>query len=465
MTIKRKSAANGVKQALLASVLIAVPLALPSGLSWAAEGLSGQFTLGQKLQHTNKTGVTSRQDEGAISRTDLGVSLTSETRSQTLSFRADTGLSYNFSDVGIMDRFQIEDPRVELAYKLQSRNSELTFDADYRRADLDETAFIDNGLIVQEIVTGTGRRETYALRSGLTVGREGPTKLELNLLYGETNYSGTTDPGLVDTTTQQIDGRLTFQISPVASVNVFASHKELDAETVGSNDRTTDRVGIGGSYDITPTLTATAEVSHDKIETDNNAGTITTTDGIGYSFGLSRTLPNGELTFDFSEEETVNGKRRQATVGRQTTFKRGTMAYSLGVTKTDGLSAQPLANLNVNYELDKLSSLKLTVSQASSVNDDDETTINSRLGLTYARELSALSSLTAGLQVTDRNTLTAGGEDQTSVRLNLSHRYEVGGDWELVSGYTYTKTKRDTQADRKTSTLFVGLERAFDFRP
>ena len=251
----------------------------------------------------------------------------------------------------------------------------------------------------------------------------------------------------------------------MASVNVFASHKEVDAETVGANDRTTRRAGIGGSYDISPTLTATAEISYDKIETNDNAGTITSTDGIGYSLGLTRELGNGALNFNFSENETVNGKHRQASIGRKTTFKRGTLSYSLGVTKTDGLSIQPLANLDVDYELDKNSSLKVTLSQESTVNDDDETTINSRLGLTYARKLNALSSLTAGLQVIDRNTFTTGGEDQTSVRLNLSHRYDVGGDRDLVSGYSYTKTKRDTQSNRKTSTLFIGLEKAFDFRP
>jgi len=47
----------------------------------------------------------------------------------------------------------------------------------------------------------------------------------------------------------------------------------------------------------------------------------------------------------------------------------------------------------------------------------------------------------------------------------VTYRYDVGSDWDLVTGYEYSSVRTDGQEDRDTSTLFLGIERSFDFRP
>lgn len=469
MSTQKISATKGAQQQVKKSPLVIAALAAVPATLWTpglihAEGLTAQFTLGQQLVYTNEEGVVNDPDEGFVSRTSLGLVIGSQTRNQNLTFSVNTGLDYNLTND--IERSSLHDPVLQLSYTLENRNNVLSFDASYQRTDIDDTAFTDDPLVSDnDISIGGGVRETFGQRSGLIIGRESPLMFELNQSYSRTEFSGTVDTSLVDTTTRGLDGRLTFRLSPVASVYAFASFNDRDAETAGASDRRTERLGVGALYTISPVLTATAELSYDQVDTDDNAGTVTSDDGLGFRFGLERTLANGALTFDLREEETVNGRRRQVSVGRDYAFKRGTLAFSVGASQTDGLSVEPLFNLTANYELDKNAALRVTLSQRASVDSDNDSTINTSLGIDYTRELTSLSSLSAGLQLRDRQVEQDNSEDQNSLQLNLTHRYQVGGDWDLVSGLTYARTQSDATTDRNTSTVFVGLERTFDWRP
>jgi len=302
------------------------------------------------------------------------------------------------------------------------------------------------------------------VRTGLTLGRDGPITATLTHGFEKSVYSDTIDPSLTDGDTQSVTGRLTFELSPVLTTNIFASWREEDEDGPSATDRTFERLGLGAVYAISPATTFTGELFYEQ-EDSRSATAVIETDGIGYALGLTTARPNGSISVNFEEEETLNGMRRQALLGRSYELRRGTLAFSVGATKTDGFSTQALANLSLDYALDPLSRIRIELDQAASVNDDDSEVVNTRLDLSYSRDLTSLSELTAGVSLVDENVLGVGTGDEQSVRFDLSHRYEITRDWDLVSGFEYSAVDEDGLDRRDRSTLFLGIERSFDIRP
>lgn len=465
----KKGASIAKKAGLWALPAVALSVGVPLAQDGAANGggsFIGQLTIGQRLGYDSDSGTTSDTDDDIFTETTLGLQLTSETRSQRLEFSLDGALRYAFGGGGDNDRFDVEDPRAQLTYALESRRSRLSFDASYQRSDVDDTAFLLDPLDPEsDVITGEGNRTRLGLGTTLELGRDGPLSTQLNHFYGETRFSGTTDPSLVDTRTRELGLRLRYALQPGVSLSLFANQRELDAAGPGSSDRETTRAGLGLDYAITPALRAEAELSYSEIDTDDNAGVTSSTSGVNASLSLTRDMPNGSLGFSLSEEQTVNGARRQVRLSRNLDYSRGTFGVTLGLSKTDGLDTEPLIQANATYALDPLSQLSLSLSQSSSVNDDNEESINSQLSIGYSRTLNALSSLSANFTLIDRNALTVTGEDQTSTRFDLSHRYELARGFNMVSSYRRSRTERDGSPDTKTTELFLGLEKTFDFRP
>lgn len=464
MTIITSARKRGASIARNAGLWALPAVVLSVGVPWAAEGLNGQLTIGQRLGYESDSGSSS--DDGALTETTLGLKLSSETRSQKLEFSLNGALRYEFGDRAGRDRFNVEDPRATLSYALESRNARLNFDASYQRSDIDDTVFLLDPLDPDsEVVSGGGNRTRIGLRSTLLLGRNAPLSTELTHFYGETRYSGVTDPSLVDTKTRELGVRFRYELQPGVDLSLFANNRERDAAGAGSSNRETTRAGVGLDYAISPVLQASAELSYSDIDTDDNAGTSSNRDGVNASLSLTRDMPNGTLGFSLQEEETVNGKRRQIRLSRNLEYSRGTFGLTLGASKTDGLDTEPLIQANATYALDPLSQLSLSLSQSSNINDDNEESINTRLSLGYSRTLSALSSLSANFTLVDRDALTVTGEDQTSTRIDLSHRYQLSRGFNMVSSYRRSRTERDGQADTKKTEFYLGLEKTFDFRP
>ena len=143
---KTKSVAKGVgitNNMRLALPLTIVPLAVaPFGGSVAQDvdgGLNARFTIGQRLQYDDRVGDSNINDEGFSTITDLGFVLSSKTRNQDLQLSIDSGLRYEINDNGLGDQFDLEDPTVGLAYSIENQSTRLSFDARYRRRDIDRT--------------------------------------------------------------------------------------------------------------------------------------------------------------------------------------------------------------------------------------------------------------------------------------------------------------------------------------
>lgn len=445
----------------LATVLGLLPALHFAGDARAAEGLTASFTISERLEYVDEEGSSSNKHEGFRSITGLGFALQSEGKFQRFEAGANAGLAYGFSND---DDRGFENPSARLSYAIESRHSAYEFSANYRRSSIDESAFVSDDDASGDIASGDGRLEVLSLRNELAFGREASVSGTLAHSYGLSKYSDTTDPSLRDNSIQALRGQFSFEMSPTVTTNLTASLRETNEQGSTGTDRSTRSLGVGVLYALSEATSLSTGVSYNKNESRSATGRIRT-QGLGYSVGLTHERPLGPVNVKFSEEETINGRRRQASVGHDFEFQRGTVSLSFGLAKTDSFKARPLANATVNYEVDQVSALRLSLSQTPAVNSNDSESINTRMGVNYDRELTELSSLSAGLQLVSQDVLQDGGDDKTSLRMNLQHNYDIGDDWSLASGYEYSSVRRSNAADRNSNKVFLGLAKTFSFRP
>ena len=445
--------------AVLGTLALVLPLFGTGHL--LAQGVTLNLDFGQRLESVSDD---DSEDDGVRTRTNLGFNLQSVTRSQTLTLAGQTGLVYNFSDD--TDGVDVESPRLALGYQRQSRNTAFRFGVSYREVDVDDSVFVvDPETEELDLVSGEGQRRTLSYNTSLSLGREGPLRSELSYSYTDVTYSGTTDPSLDDGVTQRVNARVNFRITPTLDTSVFASWRDTDEEEPGGTDTTTFSIGVGADYQVNARTLLIARLSYDDNESVRDGEITRDTNGLGGSIGVSRAMPNGTLGFRISQAETVNGTRNQAQVSRQFELQRGELGFTLGATKTEGFSTQPLVNIVWTYGVDKFSNLTLNLGQSASTTSENVETVRTRLGIEYTRALTERSSLSSGLQFVDQDVLSDGGDDQSSIRLNVTYRHAVGDEWNLVSGVSYSTSRRDTREDEDSSTIFVGLEKSFSFRP
>ncbi len=237
MTIT-KSAAKGAaitKKAkhlglLAPAVFVATPLALGTGVLWAADGFDGQLTIGQTLQYENDSGTTGVGDEGFSSQTKLGLRINTETRTQRLSFGLSGDIRGKLSGTSEGDDFGLESPAATLSYSMEARGAVLSFNGNYRRSDIDDSTFLSDPLDPNSnIITGSGDRGRLSLTTRLELGRDAPFGATFTYFRGETRYSGTVDPSLVNTETNDLGVALRFDINPQLSLSLSADRDRLDA--------------------------------------------------------------------------------------------------------------------------------------------------------------------------------------------------------------------------------------------
>jgi len=445
-----------------APVSLALVILLGSTGGGAAQeegGLNVGFVLTERLEYIEEDGFSGTDGSGLRSLTTLDFGLNSVTRSQSLEFGLSTGLAVPLDDYGDLG---FEDNLATLEYTRSSRNSELTFGAGYRRDDVDDLAF-DATFEDDDIVTGVGGREVLTLNSGLVVGRATRVTGTFDYVYETTDFFDTLDPTLNDTDTQALDARVRFQLTRTLTADVFGLWREEDESGAGATDRTTTAIGTGASYLIDPATTLAGEISYS--EEESRGATPLDTEGWNYALSATRDRPNGEVFVEYIQEDALTGTRRQLIAGQDLTLQRGSLEYSLGVSETEGFDPQVLASLTLAYDLDRNGTANIILSQEGTVNGDDEEVVNSRLNISYVRELSAVSELAASFDLVDENVLDAGADDQRSFSFDLTYDHDMTRDWGLTTGYEYSLVRLDGTADRSRSTVFVGLQRSFAYRP
>jgi hypothetical protein len=444
------------------------PLGLPvvallafSGGAAAQEvgGLNVTFDVTERIEQREEEGLVGGDSSGLRSLTTLDFGLSSETRSQSLAFVASSGLAIALSDDSDV---AFEDTFSSLDYARSSRDSALSFGLLYRRDEVDDLVF-DTTFADDDIVTGEGQREVFTLNSELVLGREARVTGTFNHTYETSVFLDALDPTLNDTDTQAFDARFSFQLSRTVTADVFGNWREIDERGPGATDRETYQAGTSLSYEISPITTVTGLIAYS--EEESRGTTVLESDGLNYGLSFVRIRPNGEITVDYLQEEALTGTRRQLTAGQDIGLQRGSIAYSLGVTETEGFDPQLLADLTVAYDVDPTSNVSLVLSQDGTINGDDDEVVNTRLNLTFARGLTPLALLGVSFALVDEDVLADGAADQRSFEFGVTFGYDLAQDWGLTTGYEFSSVRIEGTDDRNRSSVYLGLQKSFAYRP
>ncbi|MCV3273811.1 hypothetical protein [Roseobacter sinensis] len=442
----------------VAVVAVGAPLFGPV-IVLADPGLLMRFDLSQRLEHTSDD--SNSADDGLESITRLGVTLQSLTSAQQLTFSTSAGLSYNFDNSGDTE---IDTPSLNLGYVRTSKNAEFTFNGSFREIDLEDSAFVVDPTTNEVVIDTGGTRTTTALSSGLTLGRSGPASLELGVSHREVDFSDTNDTSLNDSTTDAFNATARFRFSPQLTGRLFATSSETDEDGPGQEDTERQTIGVGADYQIDRLTNLSLGVSYEDNETIEDSG-ITRNSGLGLDLSATRAVTNGTYTLGVSQSQTDNGVRRQVRLGRTLEWRQTDISWSLGATKTEGFSTQPLLGLNIDQTIDKLSTISVSLSQSATTSSSDAESVATRLSINYFRELSKLSSLSSGIQLVDENVLNGTSSDESTVRFNVTYNHTLAQGWSLSSGYVFTTTRQDNTPDEDTSELFVSIQKSFSLRP
>ena len=229
-------------------------------------------------------------------------------------------------------------------------------------------------------------------------------------------------------------------------------------------DRETTGIGAQLNLVVTPISTVNMSLSYDKIE---RSGTQTgANSGLSGGSGWSREMPNGTLGLSYRSDVASNqdGRRSVLTLSRSLDLPRGALSAQVGLTGAGSLGTNPLVSLSYNHEF-PTAALGISVSQSLTTDNNNNEEINTTLRANYNREINDMSSFGLSGSVFDSNELSATGNDAQRIDLSVTYRHDLPRDFGLVGGITHSRSSEDGRSDRSSNTVFVGLQRSFDWTP
>ena len=426
-------------------------------------GMQATFDITQRLEFSDNPGLDADGDSDFYGRTVLGFGLQSITKVQSFAFNLGTDIEEfqddNDDDIDITNSF------ATLNYTRNTRNALFGLNLSYRESDTDSEFFDDDidqdgGIITQD--DGTLVSFGYGLRAA--VGQEAPIGASFDWNYNELEYKDTSDPDLNDSTRNNFSGQVDFALSPRISTSLVGTYDDFDTEDPTGTDRESKGLGLDTSLEVSPILTADIGLSYDRIE--RTGGTNRTDEGVSGSIGLTRALSNGSIGISYESDVFANddGRRSFFSVSRDMELPRGALSFSLGATGSDALGTDPLVEADYRHDL-PTGLITLGLSQRVVVDEDDNEEINTSLRAAFDQEINAVSGYGINFAFFDRNVLDDAGDDGQRYDIGLTYRHELTRDWGLVSGISYTHTSEDNDDDRDRTTVFIGLQRSFDWTP
>lgn len=410
---------NHLHRPALAALLLG---AFPSSvMSQEGGGVVMTFGVEQTLRWQDNPGLgTPAAGSEAQSRTGLSFSIVSETRTQRLA------LDTNATVVaGQASRTGLISPSAELSYRREAASSLLELTAFLSEKDVDTLEFeVDDptaSIPILTAVTGRGTQRLTGATAKLTFGQDAPFGGSVSLRSASTNYTGTSDPDLVD------------------------------------NRRDTARLSL--RFDLTEVTTATAGLSVSRLAETGAADDRTET----LSFGLEHALQTGSLTLDANATHGKNGTRYGLSFGRQMELPSGELKASLGLSWPVTGNMQMIGALDWRHDM-PMGALSTRVSRSVANNVRDEETRVDRLDVTLEQALLPRlnGSLALGLQDSSNG---ASGLSTKTTRLDASLNYALTEDWGLRFAAQHRIRDTTGSGRAKSTTVSMTLSRSFEYLP
>lgn len=429
-------------------------------------GLVATIDIFQGVEITdNEDFVADPDGTSAIAQTRLGFGLTSETRSERFSFQASGEFDFGF--FAQQDGFdaEVNDPSVSLFYERRSARAAVTAQGSVSQSDV--SSLTGDLSDPSSLVLDTGTRLRFSTALSAQSGIDGPLTLGATLSYSGLDYSGTTNPTLVDETRRGIALSFGAQVSPVAELTGNLSFERFDADNAVDTQRDTTRASLGVIYAINPSLTADARIGTTRVETTETVGLARLSvieDGPTFGFGLTRQLRDGQIEVDLDRSISSTGARDTLSLGRDIDLRNGQFAVSIGLSDSDGVDPSILLGLRYGNELPG-GILSFSLSQVAFTDDDSNQLVTTRATMGFARELNAVSDLSAGVSFSQNDYLTGTESDVERVTVSLTYSRALTDDWDLRAGVEHARRTTVGEPLVRENKVFFGIDRSFAFRP
>lgn len=426
-------------------------------------GLLVSFDINQRLEYSNNPDLDVDGTSDLMGRTTLGFNLESVTGIQSLALNLGTDLEEFKRDND--QSFDIKNSFGTLNYTRATNSASIGTVLRYRESDVDGGDFDEDFDQDSSVITQTdGTRVSYGYTLSGAIGEEAPLGGSFDWRYNKINFEDTSDDSLDDSTLNAFSGQIDFRIDPRITLNLKGFYQDFDTDDPGGTDRKSRGLGLATELEVTPLMTINAGLSYDRIE--RTGGTNQNDNGISGEIELLREMPNGTLGLRYASEVFANtdGRRSFLSVSRNIDLPLGALDVSLGVTGSDAVGTDPLIEVDYRYDL-PTAQLTFGLTQRVVVDDEDNEDNNTALRAAYNQEINNLSSFGINIDLFNSNVLGDDGGDSQRVDIQLNYSYDLTRDWGLVSGVTYTALTEDNSDDRDRTTIFVGLQRTFDFSP
>jgi hypothetical protein len=424
-------------------------------------GIAASLDVTQRLEYSDNPDLDVNGDSDLYGRTLLNFGLASDTKVQAFALNLGTEIE-EFRD----DNSNNLDPRNyfgTIRYDRNTRNARFGLRGEYRNTDVDgditEEEFDQDSNVINQT---EGTRKFYSIGVEGAVGREAPIGANFAWRYSEIKYDGGSNQE--DNSTNDFRGQADFRIDPRITTNLTARYIDFDTNGDGV-DRKTTGAGAGVVLEVSPILTTSISLSYDRIK---RSGDETGTDkGISGVINVTRDMPNGSLglTFESDVASNDNSRRSFLSVNRDMELPRGSLSYSLGVTSAgSAIGLNPLVDVNYTH-IRPTQQISLGLSQRVNTDEDNNEEINTSLRASFDQQINNTSSFGINASFFNRNQLGDNQNDGRRFEVGLTYRHDLTRDWGLVGGYSYTRSTEDNDRDRNRNTIFVGLQRSFDWSP
>ena len=394
-----------------------------------------------------------------VGQESLDFNLSTETRSQRLELTANGAIQGLIAPSGVTS-YSFSDPRVSLAYSRESDASKLDLGGNFQIGEVISIFDADPGEPLF-LVVDQGTVVLSGANIALETRRNAPLGLNFGVNYGGRDYQDTTNPALFDTDrlTYSVGASLHFNDALKGNLNI--TQEDYSADTGGGTETSMTDIGFSLSAEAKSDLSFDAKVGTRSRE--SLAGSLADRSGVYASVGATQGTKNGSVFGRLSYDATTPTQRSTLEVGGAVQQKSSNISASVSASIDENGQQKFLGNLGYNIEY-PVGAFGVGLSQEIKTTDLDDELLSTTLGLSFAREINSLSSISVGLDV-GRSEEAGSGTATTQTRGTLSAVYarQLTEDWNLNMGYSYQFFEEGALDARSSDSVFLTLTRDIEF--
>ncbi len=399
-----------------------------------------------------------------IGSTRLGFGLISETRRQSLSFGgAVTARAFDIPTRD--DSTDLGDRELAFDYQRDASRASLNVRARYDRTDIERIALddlldddeFDLGDPDLDDLRGRGSREIIGFGAGVEIGIDMPVRLSLDADYTERNFDETVDRA--DSWRFDFGAELGLRLSSVTEGTVALDATRFERDDAAETQR--DRVALlfGVTHEFSETLSGNAAIGPAWVRTREDGETEREI-GVNADLGLDYERPTGTISFDATARTDEDGIRTAASIGRGFELPRGAVGGAIGLTRAADGDIDATAALNFRRDMPR-GTLNASLTRDVTPRFDDSNVLRTVARVDYDYDINNISGI--GLTATfARNEETDGTDRLDRIDFGATYSREITQDWAMELGYRY-RARNDDDGDRDSHSVFVGINRAFNF--